>query len=112
MRPWLLLAAAIASEVTATLALKGALDHAALYAVVVVGYVAAFGLLALTLRAGMRLGVAYGIWGALGAAGTAALAAVVFSEPLTVAMVVGIGLVMVGVVMVESGSRHVHQETP
>ena len=37
---WLLLAAAIATEVTASLSLKAAIDHAALYVVVVVGYVA------------------------------------------------------------------------
>ncbi|WP_141014732.1 DMT family transporter [Nocardioides sambongensis] len=110
MRRWWLLTAAIASEVTATLALKAALDLPVLYLVVAVGYVVAFGLLALTLRAGMGLGVAYGIWGAAGAAGTATLAALIWNEPLTWVMALGIALVMVGVVMVEAGSRHGPQE--
>ena len=46
MTTWLLLAAAILAEVTATLSLRGALDLPALYVVVVVGYVLTFALLA------------------------------------------------------------------
>lgn len=53
MRKWLLLAAAISCEVTASLSLKGALDAPALYVVVVAGYVASFAFLALVLRAGL-----------------------------------------------------------
>ena len=68
MTKWLLLAGAILSEVTASLSLKGALDRPALYAVVLVGYAASFVALAMVLRRGMALGVAYGIWGALGVA--------------------------------------------
>ncbi|WP_455550553.1 SMR family transporter [Arthrobacter ulcerisalmonis] len=63
MKKWLLLAGAIVSEVTASLALQAAQDHPAWYVVVGVGYVAAFSLLGLVLRQGMALGVAYGIWG-------------------------------------------------
>jgi small multidrug resistance pump len=73
MTTWLLLACAIASEVTASLSLKGALDRPALYVVVVIGYVVSFVLLAVVLRRGMALGVAYGVWGALGVASTAVL---------------------------------------
>ena len=62
MIAWLLLLGAILAEVTATLSLRGALDQPALYAVVVLGYASSFGLLALVLRRGMALGVAYGIW--------------------------------------------------
>lgn len=58
---WLFLAAAIALEVAGSLSLKGALTTPALYAMVAVGYVGAFAFLALTLRAGVPLGVAYGI---------------------------------------------------
>ena len=71
MTTWLLLAAAVLSEVTATLSLRGALDRPALYVVVVVGYVLTFALLAQVLRRGMGLGVAYGLWGAIGVVLTA-----------------------------------------
>ncbi|MGP4086638.1 SMR family transporter [Streptomyces sp. KR55] len=53
MRKWLLLIAAILPEVTATLSLRGALDHPALYVVVAVGYVGSFVALSRVLRAGM-----------------------------------------------------------
>ena len=105
MRSWWLLLAAVVCEVSATLALKAALSQPALYAVVVVGYVAAFALLALIFRAGMSLGVAYGLWSALGVAGTAVLSAVIFGEPLTPWMLVGIVLVIAGVLAVEVGSH-------
>jgi len=70
---WLSLTAAIGCEVAGSLALKGALGRPALYAVVVVGYLGAFTFLARTLKAGLPLGVAYGIWGAIGVALTAGL---------------------------------------
>lgn len=108
MRKWLLLAAAISCEVTASLSLKGALDAPALYAVVVAGYLASFVFLALVLRAGLPLGVAYGIWGALGVALTALLSALLFAEPLTALMGAGMVLIIGGVLLVELGSQRAH----
>ncbi|MFI7114819.1 DMT family transporter [Nonomuraea sp. NPDC050227] len=108
MKKWLLLIAAILLEVTATLSLRGALDHAALYAVVAIGYVGAFAVLALVLRAGMGLGVAYGIWGAAGVTLTAVLATVIFGDPLTALMGIGIALVIAGVLCVEIGAQAAH----
>lgn len=106
MRNWLLLLAAIISEVTGSLALKGALEHGSLYVVVGVGYVGSFVLLALVLRGGMGLGVAYGIWGALGVASTALMSSVLFDEPLTAVMGLGIALIIGGVLTIEVGSHH------
>ena len=80
MTKWFLLAGAVGSEVIASLSLKAALTHPALYAVVLLGYVSAFTFLTLVLKRGMALGVAYGIWGALGVAATAVLSAVLFDE--------------------------------
>ncbi|WP_409467483.1 DMT family transporter [Streptomyces sp. HC307] len=108
MRKWLLLIAAILLEVTATLFLRGALDHPALYVVAAVGYVGSFVALSRVLRAGMALGVAYGIWGASGVALTAVLATIVFGDPLTAMMGVGIALVIAGVLCVELGSQAAH----
>ncbi|KQO60033.1 DMT family transporter [Curtobacterium sp. Leaf261] len=107
-RGWLLLAGAILTEVTASLSLKGALDHPALYAVVVAGYGAAFVLLALVLRTGMALGVAYGIWGATGVALTAVGSLLVFREPITLLMGIGIAVVIAGVLCVELGAQAAH----
>ncbi|KAA1424545.1 QacE family quaternary ammonium compound efflux SMR transporter [Mumia zhuanghuii] len=105
MTRWMLLAAAIACEVTASLSLKGALDRPALYAVVAAGYLASFVLLTAVLRQGMPLGVAYGIWGALGVAATAGLSAVLYDEPFTSVMVLGLVLIVGGVLAVEMGSH-------
>lgn len=105
MKKWLFLLGAILTEVAASLSLKAALDHPAFYVVVVVGYLAAFVFLSLLLRAGLALGVAYGIWGALGVALTAIFSAVVFGEPLTPIMVVGLALIIGGVLCVELGHQ-------
>lgn len=109
MTRWLLLAAAILCEVTATLSLKGALNHAALYVVVAVGYLASFTLLALVLRHGMALGVAYGVWAALGVATTAVMSSLIFDETLTVLMGLGIVFIIAGVLTVELGSQQAHK---
>jgi small multidrug resistance pump len=106
VRKWALLLAAIAVEVTGTLSLRAAQDHKLWLVLVVAGYLASFYFLALVLRAGMPVGVAYGVWGAVGTAATACLAAVIFGDPFTAPIVVGIGLIIAGVLMVELGSRH------
>lgn len=102
---WLVLALAIAVEVTATLSLKAAMTHPAWYVLVVAGYASALALLAVCLRVGMPVGVAYGIWGATGVAATAVLAAVIFGEALTPLMIGGIALIVAGVLVVEYGSQ-------
>lgn len=102
---WLLLAGAIVVEMAATLSLKGALTHPWLYAVVVAGYAGAFGLLALVLRRGMGLPVAYGIWGALGVVAAAVLSWLIFDERLNAVMGAGIALVVAGVLAIEFGAQ-------
>ncbi len=102
---WILLAGAIVSEVTASLSLKASLEQPVFFVVVVTGYVAAFVLLAAVLRRGMALGVAYGVWAALGVAATALLSAALFGETLTPTMLAGIALVIAGVLCVELGSH-------
>ncbi|AFM17356.1 cation/cationic drug transporter [Mycolicibacterium chubuense NBB4] len=100
-----LLAAAIVSEVAGTLALRvAAHGRTSFYAIVVAGYVLAFGLLSVSLRHGMPLGVAYGIWSAAGVALTAVASRALFDEPLTRRMVMGIALIAAGVLLVEFGA--------
>ena len=102
---WPALGGAIISEVSATLALRQALNQPGFYVMVGIGYALAFVLLSLTLKAGMSLGVAYGLWGALGVALTAVLSMLVFGEPITVLVALGIALIMAGVLLVEVGAQ-------
>jgi small multidrug resistance pump len=104
MTTWLMLGGAILSEVTATLSLKRALDQPAFYVVVVLGYVTAFVLLSATLRQGLGVGVAYGIWSACGVALTAVASRLLFGEPLTGVMIGGLAFIVAGVLLVELGS--------
>lgn len=105
MRKWILLGCAIGAEVSATLSLKAALDQPAWYVLVAVGYLASFALLDQVLRAGLPLGVAYGIWGAVGVALTAGLSSLIYGDTLTGVMIVGMGLVIVGVLCIELGHQ-------
>ena len=105
MTKWALLLGAIATEVAATLSLRASQDHSAWLLLVVAGYLSAFVLLTMVLRAGVAVGVAYGIWGALGTACTAVLAAVIFGDPFTWPIVAGIGLIIAGVLLIELGSH-------
>ena len=58
--------------------------------VVVVGYVASFCFLTPgAARPACRSGVAYGIWGALGTAATAGVAAIIFGDPFTTPIIAG-----------------------
>ena len=109
-RSWSLLATAIVIEVSATLALRASQDNGAWLAVVVAGYMAAFVLLIFVVRAGMAVGVAYGIWGAAGTASTALLASVIFGDPFTWQIAAGIGLIVAGVLLVKLGSRPTAEE--
>jgi small multidrug resistance pump len=105
MRTWALLLGAILTEVTGTLSLRAFQDQHWWLVLVVTGYVASFVLLARVLRAGVPIGVAYGIWGAAGTAITAMLGTLIFGDPFTMPIVAGIGLIIAGVLMVEFGSH-------
>ncbi len=99
---------AIVSEVAAALALQAAVDVPGWYALVVAGYLTAFWFLTRVLKAGMAVGVAYGIWGASGVALTAVGATVLFGQPLTGLMILGLVLIVAGVLLVELGSQRAH----
>lgn len=103
---WVLLLAAIALEVTGTLSLRASDGFSRWVWVlpVAVGYVASFVLLAMVLKRGMPVGVAYGVWSAIGVAATAILARYLFGDPFTWAMAGGIVLIAGGVFLLETGS--------
>lgn len=104
---WLFLATAIVLEVSGTLSLRLATSgRRAWYVAVALCYLGAFGALSLALSEGLGIGVAYGIWAATGVALTAVASHVLFDEPLTALMGVGIALIAGGVLLVELGAAH------
>lgn len=104
---WILLAAAIVLEVGATVCLRMAAVGGSKwwYLAVGAGYVVSFGMLSITLRLGFPLGVAYGIWSASGVALTALAGRALFGERLTRLTLIGIGLIIAGVLLVEAGAN-------
>ncbi|WP_049996329.1 DMT family transporter [Halococcus sediminicola] len=98
MHPYMLLAGAILSELIGTTALK--LSEGFSQSIpsigVVLGYGAAFYLLSLALDE-LPIGVVYGTWAALGIVGVAGIGAVVFDEPVDLAGLLGISLIIGGV---------------
>ncbi|MEV4774102.1 DMT family transporter [Microbacterium sp. LWH12-1.2] len=105
---WLLLAIAIASEVTATLSLRASegLRRRRWIPVIVVGYLLAFTLLGAVLAMGMPVGVAYGVWAAAGVAITAILGRMLFKDHFSAMMAIGVALIAAGVALIEFGGGH------
>lgn len=105
---YLLLGLAIAAEVVATLSLKASEGFTKLpyLGLIVAGYVAAFVLLSMALTRGVPLGIAYGVWAAIGVALVALLSIPLFGEALTAVQFAGLGLVIAGVVALEAGGAH------
>ncbi|MFA7478018.1 MAG: SMR family transporter [Acidimicrobiia bacterium] len=101
---WLMLVGAIAADVAGTLILRASVDQVAWLPAVVVLYATTFAMIGLTLRSGANLGVVYGIWGAAGVAFVALLAVPLFNERLSSAALAGIVVIIVGVVLVQSGA--------
>jgi small multidrug resistance pump len=103
-----LLALAIVSEVTGTLALKftHGFTRALPSLVVVASYMLAFFLLSLVLARGMPVGVAYGIWSACGVTLVATVGVIFLGDNLTLMQWSGIALVGAGVLALEMGAAH------
>ncbi|KUP96080.1 DMT family transporter [Thermobifida cellulosilytica] len=105
---WLLLIGAILTEVTGTLSLRYSegFTRPLPSVVALTCYGAAFYLLSLVLERGMGVGVAYGIWSALGVTLVALVGALFLGDTLTPVQVVGIVLVIAGVAALELGAAH------
>lgn len=71
--------------------------------IAVIGVVGAYYLLSLSLKQGMPIGVAYGIWAALGITLLAIIGMFVFKEALSIVQIVGIILIIGGVLALELG---------
>jgi small multidrug resistance pump len=105
---WFWLVGAILAEVTGTIALRFSEGFSRLIPsiLVVVGYGVAFVALSKALAHGMPVGVAYGIWAALGVTLVALIGAMFLGESLTWIQIGGLGLVIGGVLAVELGGSH------
>lgn len=106
MVPYILLAVAIAGEVTATVSLKLADGFSKLVPsiLVIAGYGLAFTMLAQVLKLGLPVSITYAVWAAVGVALVALIGAMFLGEGMNVTMIVGLVLVIGGVVLLELGS--------
>ncbi len=106
MTHWMFLILAIISEVIATSALKQSDGFTRLTPsiIVVIGYGIAFYLLALTLRS-IPVGVSYAIWSGLGVALITLVGWFQFGEKLDMAALIGIGLIVSGVIVMNVFSK-------
>jgi len=103
---YLYLAIAIVAEVAATSALKASEGFTRLGPTLIVaaGYGLAFYCLSLVLRT-VPVGIAYAIWAGVGIVLIALIGWLVLRQPLDVAAVVGIALIVAGVVVIQLFSK-------
>jgi len=106
LMPYLFLTAAIIAEVIATSALKASDGFSQLIPsiIVVVGYGFAFWLLSLTLKS-IPVGIAYATWSGAGIILITAIGWIVFGQKLDPVAIVGMGLIIAGVVLINLVSR-------
>lgn len=99
---------AIAFEVVATSALKESVGFTrALPSIIaVIGYAFAFYFLSLTLRQ-MPVGIMYAIWSGAGIVLITAIGWIVFKQTLDVPAVIGMGLIIAGVLIINLFSKSV-----
>jgi small multidrug resistance pump len=99
--PWFLLSLAIVAEVVATSFLRASEGFSRLTPslVVIIGYAAAFYLLSLTLKS-ISVGVAYAIWSGAGIVLVAGIGWFAFGQKLDVPAVLGMGMIIAGVIVI------------
>ena len=107
MPPGALLALAIAIEVGATISLRysDGFTKPLPSAIVVVGYVLSFYLLALVLR-DISVSTAYAVWAGAGTAAVAVIGMAVLGEPATALKLLAIGLIVAGVIALNLSGAH------
>ncbi|MDG3042162.1 DMT family transporter [Roseicyclus marinus] len=107
--PWIYLILAIAGEVVGTTALKASDGFTRLgpSLLVILGYGFAFYLLAQVLRT-IPLGITYAIWSGVGVAAVTLIGWVVYGQRLDLPAILGIGLIVAGVLVLNiwSGATH------
>lgn len=104
--PYLYLAIAIIAEVIATSSLKASAEFTKLWpsVAVVLSYGTAFYFMTLALRH-IPLGITYAIWSGLGIVLVTVVGAVVYNEKPDVPALIGMGLIIAGVVVINLFSK-------
>ena len=107
-RAWGYLAVAIVAEVIATSALKATagFTHAGPSVLVVAGYGVSFYFLSLVLET-LPVGVTYAVWSGVGILLITLIAWLVYGQALDLAAIVGLGLIVAGVVVLNLFSQTV-----
>lgn len=110
LKTYLFLTAAIVLETIATSSLKASHQFTRLWPslVVVSGYAGSYYCLSRVLEH-MSLGVAYAIWCALGIILVALIGYLVFGQKLDLPALLGLGLIVAGVVVINLFSKAVYQ---
>lgn len=105
---YVFLLGAIVAEVIATSLLKSTEGFSRLWPTVIclTGYAVSFAFLALSIARGMQTDVAYALWSAIGTALIVLIAVLFLGSPVSVAKVVGVGLIIVGVVTLNLSGAH------
>ncbi|MEB0139994.1 MULTISPECIES: multidrug efflux SMR transporter [unclassified Undibacterium] len=108
MMNWLYLGLAIFCEVIATSALKASEGFTRPWPTLLLacGYAAAFYFLSLTLRS-IPVGVAYAVWSGVGVVLISLVAFVLYGQRLDLAALLGIGLIVAGVIVINVFSSSV-----
>ena len=108
MLSWAYLLVAILAEVIATSALKASDGFSRLWpsVITVVGYSVAFYCLSLTLKH-IPVGVAYAVWSGLGVVLITAVSWVLFGQKLDAPALIGMGLIVAGVIVMNVFSKSV-----
>ncbi|ARG94322.1 SMR family transporter [Mycobacterium kansasii] len=105
---YLFLFCAIFAEVVATSLLKSTEGFTRLWPTVVclTGYAVAFALLALSIARGMQTDVAYALWSAIGTAAIVLIAVLFLGSPVSLAKVLGVGLIIGGGLTLNLAGAH------
>lgn len=105
---WLYLAGAILAEVIATSNLQSSVGFTKLVPSIisVIGYIISFYLLSLAVKQ-IPLGIAYAIWSGVGIVALAAIGYFFYKQTLDIAAIIGLGLIILGVVVINVFSKSV-----
>ena len=106
MNAWMMLGLAIVAEVIGTTALKASESFTRLVPslIVVVGYGVAFYCLSLVLKS-VPVGIAYAVWSGLGIVLITAVAWLLYGQRIDLAGLIGMGLIIAGVVVLNVFSK-------
>lgn len=108
MNHWLAIGIAIIAEVIATTSLKASKEFTLLIpsTIVVIGYCVAFYFMTISLRV-LPVGIMYAIWSGTGIVLVSLLGWVVYKQTLDIPAILGLGLIIAGVLVINLFSTSV-----